>query len=100
MVGGLDRSMYPTAGMVPSPIQPGVAGLDLGGDLFPFCSVDVGVEPKSLELSLSFPCDSFRLSCKACRRSTRSRHCASSCRMDSDRAFSVSVLGVKLDGTR
>lgn len=76
MVGGLERSVYPTAGTVPSPIQPGVVD---GGD---------------------FPEESFRLWCRASRRSTRSRHWSSNWRIDSWRAFSVSFLGEYLEGTR
>lgn len=66
IAGGFERSVYPTAGTVPSPIQPGVAltllrGLGKGGDLVFF----------RLDESLSL---SFLLSRSASSRSTRSRH--------------------------
>lgn len=68
MEAGLERSVYPTAGIVPSPIQPGVLEDDggmLGVDL-PLTRV-AGLLPFA-------SADSFLLSWRAPSRSTRSRH--------------------------
>lgn len=105
IVGGFDRSVYPTAGIVPSAIQPGVAGVVVVGLGWAVAT------PAVFSFGISFPLKkgsfacvpasaSFLLSCKACSRSTRSRHWISSWRIDSCRAFSVSVLGVNLEGRR
>lgn len=90
MAAGLERSVYPTAGIVPSPIQPGVLEDDGGGLL------GVGLPLTRVALSLlPFPsADSFLLSWRAPSRSTRSRHWTSSARMESCRALSVSDFGV------
>lgn len=74
MAAGLERSVYPTAGIVPSPIQPGV--LDDGGGIF-----GIGLPLTRVALSLLLfallpfaSADSFLLAWRAPSRSTRSRH--------------------------
>lgn len=70
MAAGLERSVYPTAGIVPSPIQPGVLEDDGGGIL------GVGLPLMRVALSLLpfASMDSFLLAWRAPSRSTRSRH--------------------------
>lgn len=75
MAAGLDRSVYPTAGIVPSPIQPGVLEDDGGGMLgidLPLKRVALSLLPYALLPFASV--DSFLLAWRAPSRSTRSRH--------------------------
>lgn len=75
MAAGLERSVYPTAGIVPSPIQPGVLEDD-GGGIFgtglPLTRVALSLLPFALPPFAS--ADSFLLAWRALSRSTRSRH--------------------------
>lgn len=91
--GGLYRSEYPMAGIVPLP-RPGGAFLSLeivgtpwggggGADLTSAPGMG-GALPSSTSSRLFF---------SASRRSTRSLHCSSSCRSDSCSARSVSDFG-------
>lgn len=95
-IGGLDgraglalgSSWYCIGGIESSPSQPEVLLLARLSELFPLpiCLL--------LESDLSSLSASFRLCFSASSRSTRSRHCNSSCLRESKRAFSVSERGV------
>jgi hypothetical protein len=69
MAAGLERSVYPTAGIVPSPIQPG--GLEDDGGML---GVDLPLTRVAACLLPFASADSFLLSWRAPSRSTRSRH--------------------------
>jgi hypothetical protein len=97
--GGLPRSEYSIGGIEPPPIQfegPSelleVTGKPCGGGVG--ASASRAGEP---ELSLE---EASRLSFSASRRSTLSLHCNSSCRKDSNRAFSVDEVGRYVVGLR
>lgn len=76
MAAGLERSVYPTAGIVPSPIQPGVLLEDDGGGIFGIGLPLTRVAPSLLLLALLpfASADSLLLAWRAPSRSTRSRH--------------------------
>lgn len=92
---GLASSVYVTAGIVPFPIQPcsscrsAPTSCDPDDNLFMLLSDWAG---RSWDVS-------WRERRRASRRSIRSLHCSSSCRMLSTRAFSVSERGVKFGRT-